>query len=506
MKKKIKKGMVNDIIEIKDSRIDVGKIVEEIKRRVDKKKVEYLKTLGQNLPSVIDVVENSEYLLEGWFGSDIVGGQRARWTEQEFSFLLNPGDSEQISLEVVSTPPNLAEKGVGVEFFIENKLVDEKRVVRVGGQILSLSLPTEFKNKNIIGKIKLSRTFCPAQLTKGGDMRELGLAISRISNSRLTDIGSKYLPELVGYESTVLMQAERVRLHANPESFLPKGTKIKFAKLLLLRIMRVFTAVQTSFNYYVAELFKNINAQNKVLGNYLVDVDTKVAMLNDGLSKIERYESIYWDKYEDDFYKFHQASLRGGGSKIKDLLKVYLPYLSEPDFYKKKSFVDFGSGKGEFLELLKDNDINSFGVDINDEFVGLTVKKGLEVVHSDAIGYLRTLEDDSLGGASAIHLVEHFTFPQLFDFLFLIRVKLVNGGLLILETPNPDNTLVAAEHFYNDFSHKTKLPPVLLSKLCEYIGFKNIKIVPLHPERDGKLTELEARLYGPMDYALMANK
>ncbi|MBU1129746.1 class I SAM-dependent methyltransferase [Patescibacteria group bacterium] len=501
-----KKEISSDIIEISDAKINVSKVVEAIRKEIGKKKVAYLKELNQNLPSILNTAENSEYLLEGWYESDVIGGQRARWTKQEFSFLFNPGGSKRINLEIVSTPPDVSEHFLGLAFFVGGKLICKKRIISTGGQILWLPLANNFRSKNLTVKIRLSRTFCPAQLTKGGDIRQLGIGISKISNTRLTNTGSKYLPELAGYETMVLMQAERVRLHANPETFLPKGTKLKFLKLLILRIIKVFTSVQTTFNYYVAELFKNINAQNKLLGMYVSDVDTKVAALNGELRWIDHYVPIYWDEHQDDFYEFHQACLRGNESKIENLLKVYLSYLNRPDFYKKNPLIDFGSGRGEFLELLRKERINSLGVDINDKFVKLCLKKNLKVVNFDAISYLQTLKDGYLGGVSAFHLVEHFTFPQLFDFLFLVKAKLIKDGLLILETPNPDNTIVAAEHFYNDFTHKTKLSPILLSKLCEYIGFKNIKIVPLHPEKGGKLTGMDVRLYGPMDYALIANK
>ena len=77
---------LNDIIEIKDSKINVSRIVEEIKKEIGKRKLAYLKELNQNLPNIIDVAQDSEYLLDGWYESDIIGGQRARWTQKQFSF------------------------------------------------------------------------------------------------------------------------------------------------------------------------------------------------------------------------------------------------------------------------------------------------------------------------------------------------------------------------------------------------------------------------------------
>lgn len=497
---------LSDIIEIKDSKINVGHIVEDIKKEIGKRKLAYLKELNQNLPNIIDVAQDSEYLLDGWYQSDIIGDQRARWTQKQFSFLLNSGDGANVNLQLVSTPPDVNRHSLNMNLYIEDKLIGKKKITRADGQILSFSLPSNLKNHNLEIKIELSRTFCPAQLTKGGDMRQLGVGISKISNTLISETGFKYLAELAGYETTILTQAERVRLHANPETFLPKDTKLKFFKLLILRSIKVYTSVQTTFNYYVAELFKNINEQNKVLVKYISDIDTKSIAINKLLEESGHYSSLYWDEHQDAFYKFHQENLRGDEKTVERLLSIYLKFLNKPNFYTKRPFVDIGSGRGEFLGLLKEKNVNAVGVDINVEFVKISAKRKLKVINLDAISYLMTLDTGSLGGVSAFHLVEHFTFPQLFDFLYLVKDKLVNAGILILETPNPDNTVVAAEHFYNDYTHKTKLPPILLSKLCEYIGFKDIRIIPLHPERKGKLSKQDFRFYGPMDYALIAKK
>lgn len=504
----MKKRESYGIIEIKDAKINVNKIIEEIRKQIGIKKIAYLKELGQNLPSALNMVENSEFLLDGWYESDIIGGQRARWTKGEFSFLFNSDNQDKISLEIVATPPGVAERPLKLDFYIDNEAVGKNFISSSRGQIVNITLPDKFIGKNITVLIKLDYTFCPAQLTKGGDIRNLGVAVSQISNMSMTESGSKYIPELVGYETILSMQSERARLHANPESFLPKGTKLRFFKMLILRGIKVFTAVQVTFNYYVAELFKNVLAQEKILTRYITEVDMKTSVLREQISSINTnaYKSLYWDKHKDKYYEFHQNAFRGTENNVKENLRAYLKYLKTPGFYANKPFVDFGSGRGEFLEVLKENKISAIGVDTNEVFVKESEAKGLTVTRSDALGYLIS-NTGQIGGASAIHLVEHFTFPQLFDFIYLINERLVKGGVVIFETPNPDNLMVGAEHFYNDFSHITKLPPLLLMKTMEFVGFKEVKMLSLHPEKkEYANSEIEKRLYGPMDYALIAIK
>ena len=268
----------------------------------------------------------------------------------------------------------------------------------------------------------------------------------------------------------------------------------------------MFTAVQVAFNNYVAELFKNIVASQKSITKYVTDLDGRVAALQSTIERSKVYESIYWEDNKDKFYQFHQNAFRGEETNIKEYLKVYLEYLNKPDFYEKFPFVDIGCGRGEFLEILKENKIKSFGVDVNEEFVKELKEKKLSGINSDALGYL-ILHKEELGGVSAFHLVEHFTFPQLFDFIYLIKERLVKGGICIFETPNPDNLTVGAEHFYNDFSHITKLPPLLLIKTMEFAGFSSVKMLSLHPEKkEFNKSEVERRLFGPMDYAIVATK
>ncbi len=53
------------------------------------------------------------------------------------------------------------------------------------------------------------------------------------------------------------------------------------------------------------------------------------------------------------------------------------------------------------------------------------------------------------------------------------------GGLLILETPNPENLLVSTTEFYLDPTHNKPIPSKLLYFLAEYNGFARIKLLQM---------------------------
>lgn len=51
--------------------------------------------------------------------------------------------------------------------------------------------------------------------------------------------------------------------------------------------------------------------------------------------------------------------------------------------------LDLGCGRGEFLELLKENDVDATGVECYSEFAEYCKMRGLNVVEDDALSYLK---------------------------------------------------------------------------------------------------------------------
>ena len=57
------------------------------------------------------------------------------------------------------------------------------------------------------------------------------------------------------------------------------------------------------------------------------------------------------------------------------------------------------------------------------------------------------------------------------------------GGIVILETPNPENLQVGACNFYTDPTHRNPMPPVLTESLLELRGFVKPFIVRRDQEK-----------------------
>jgi O-antigen chain-terminating methyltransferase len=82
------------------------------------------------------------------------------------------------------------------------------------------------------------------------------------------------------------------------------------------------------------------------------------------------------------------------------------------------------------------------------------------------------------------------------------------GGLLILETPNPENLVVGTSSFYDDPSHLRPLPPKLLAFAVEFGGFGRHSVLRLQeaPHLEGPLQLYDVLAGVSPDYAVVAQK
>ena len=212
-----------------------------------------------------------------------------------------------------------------------------------------------------------------------------------------------------------------------------------------------------------------------------------------------------------DFYRAFEDKHRGSRELIKERLKVYLPFLLPyQTLYPDGIALDIGCGRGEWLELLKENNIQAQGIDPDNGMLEACHRRDLDVKQEDGISYLKEQPDESFIVISAFHVVEHITFEELQEFVQEALRVLKPGGLLILETPNPENIKVATENFYLDPTHIKPIPSALLSFLPEYYGFGRTKVLRLQ-ETESLVDKENINLLDVLggvspDYAVVAQK
>ncbi len=174
--------------------------------------------------------------------------------------------------------------------------------------------------------------------------------------------------------------------------------------------------------------------------------------------------------------------------------------------------LDLGCGRGELLETLRDAGIAARGIEISEELAAICRAKTLDAVPADLFEYLASVDDNSLGAIACIQVVEHLHRPLLPELASLAYRKLRRGGLLTIETPNPECLAIFATHFYLDPTHRHPLPAPLLAFFLTEAGFTRIEVDYLAPAEEafpelGALPEpLRRRFFGGLDYAIVARK
>jgi 2-polyprenyl-3-methyl-5-hydroxy-6-metoxy-1,4-benzoquinol methylase len=222
------------------------------------------------------------------------------------------------------------------------------------------------------------------------------------------------------------------------------------------------------------------------------------------------------DHVFDDFYAKFEDHFRGTSEDIKERVSVYLPVVKEAHAGEKEApILDIGCGRGEWLELLKDNGLIAQGIDLNRVMVSRCQEKGLNAMEAEALELLRGLESNSLGAVTGFHIIEHLHYKHLLNIFDEALRVLKPGGVAIFETPNPENIIVGSCNFYYDPTHLNPLPPTPTHFIMEARGFKRVEIMRLHPASDSielrasaeQLPDRVAHMFlGAQDYALIAHK
>ena len=213
------------------------------------------------------------------------------------------------------------------------------------------------------------------------------------------------------------------------------------------------------------------------------------------------------DHLLDALYVSLEDRFRGTREDIKERLKIYLPYVRETlEKVGGGLVLDVGCGRGEWLELLKENDIEAIGVDINRVMIDQCQELGLKVIEGDGIEYLRDQNSNTFAVITGFHIVEHLPLRQMLALFDECLRTLKPGGMVIFETPNPENLLVGACYFYLDPTHRTPIPRELLLFLLEERGFERLQTLEGQPFPVEEISSLDYYMKAPRDYAVVGYK
>jgi 2-polyprenyl-3-methyl-5-hydroxy-6-metoxy-1,4-benzoquinol methylase len=198
---------------------------------------------------------------------------------------------------------------------------------------------------------------------------------------------------------------------------------------------------------------------------------------------------------------------RGSEDYVKAGQQVYVPY-----FAGLTRVLDLGCGRGEFLELMRTAGAEAHGIDLNAESVARCRSKGLDAEVADLFTYLTAQPQGSLGGIFCAQVVEHLPPERLPELVRLAAGCLEPGGVIAIETPNPECLAIFATHFYLDPTHTRPVPHALLVFYLEEFGVGNIEVKKLSPAVDSMASvrqlpdEFRAAFFDGLDYAVIGRK
>jgi len=221
---------------------------------------------------------------------------------------------------------------------------------------------------------------------------------------------------------------------------------------------------------------------------------------------------------EDWRYAGFENRFRGREEEVRAQLQTYVPY-----FPREGRVLDLGCGRGEFLELLRENGIAAAGVDLNTQMVDICLDKGLTCEKGDLLEKLAAREDGSLAGIFSSQVIEHLPPSHLQKLIELGRRKLALGGVIVLETINPVSVFALVQIYNLDLSHQKPVHPQALKFMLEAAGFEEVTILysfPLRQERlqnlpgadestavlNRNIDSLNELLFAPANYAAIAKK
>ena len=201
---------------------------------------------------------------------------------------------------------------------------------------------------------------------------------------------------------------------------------------VILYFLRLITLDQQRFNRLLVEMAHTHGARDD-------DLDVRVSAL------VDRIDALTAELATLHGALAAQASRR---DNAVDHAARQAQYVSL--FAGHRDVLDLGCARGEFLALLRDAGIAARGVDRDPAMQRCCSEQGLDVVCNDALDYLESLPDQSLGGIFCGRVLEPLGEPDLLRLIGLAQRRLRRGGILLVETLDPESlrALLVAQGFH----------------------------------------------------------
>lgn len=207
-----------------------------------------------------------------------------------------------------------------------------------------------------------------------------------------------------------------------------------------------------------------------------------------------------------DYSRFAER-FRGSEEYVRGNQEIYRQY-----FEGCSNVLDIGCGRGEFLGMMAELKVPARGIDLGEDSVRQCRDKGLTAEVADLFEFLPAQPEEEFDGIFCSQVVEHLQPAVLPDLVRLCASRLQKGGILAIETPNPECLAIFATHFYLDPTHTRPVPHELLAFYMEEAGLSVVQLHRLSPPEEtipeiGELPEnFKKRFFGSLDFAIVARR
>jgi len=512
------------MIEANNPEINIDELKQKITEEVSRRQPDLLAVLqpdrnanGAIAKEVVEIAHIEALASNAEFKAQV----RTHWPKKFDRFPFNVGWLKKYSLKVY----NFIQKEQRVVNFSLSQGLREVAAIerRLSEQVAELKIQMDSMSD------RFSSTEARiAQLSDRLDTSELQLAGIR---ERLNSVTQEQVTQINATQEQVKQNRERLnaseervsqnsaRIHASEFNLEQFSDRLKFTEEGLngigIRISSIdahLLAIEDRHNRNDSYLKNDLAQQKRLITLFLEEARQRLP----GAFSQERLITFFDENQHslDAFYAAFEERFRGTREDITNKLKVYLPKIAAANVGTPDApILDVGCGRGEWLELLRDNGYTAKGLDINRVTIEQCQSRGLEAIESDVMTYLRSLPGNSLGAVTGFHIIEHLSFTQLLNLITEVLRVLQPNGIAIFETPNPQNLLVGACDFYSDPTHQRPLYPESMQFLFTYQGLHNVQLLHLNPvetspfDRDEpEMRILHNWFFGPRDYALIGYK